>query len=350
MRCPLDRAPRRIEMLKPAVGGRFVAHTPPDALLGIQRRLIGRQILQVEPTMGRQEAPDDVAPMPTGAIDVQPQPIPSEPPAQVPEHQHEALPVPFGGSHEPVPSQQRRHPSREIEPLMMLAGRGNPQPRAPKGPPSPKARMQGKARFILKDDGLARSQGLEFFLTDAGTAWHRPSAPAGTHDWPASDETPTGASTSGLAAPSSRCQTPASSAPPVWAHPTAPAAAQRPGATAPAAAPADGEGRASVGPGGRDGAWASSSARPRRSARASTGSSSSESHPARPRSNWDAALPGPTRGRQSSGRSAPQGSPWRWPPSVPGWPRGASTLTSGVSCRQGIIGRLSMSLYLVRLY
>ena len=142
----LDRLPRRLEMFKPAVGRRFVAHTPPDALLGIQRRLIGRHILQVEPAMGLQELPDDVAPMPTGAIDVQPHPIPSEPPVQVPQHQYEALPVPLGGPHQPVPSQQRRHPSREVEPLVMLAGRGNPQPLAPESPPPPQPGVPGKGK------------------------------------------------------------------------------------------------------------------------------------------------------------------------------------------------------------
>jgi len=299
MGCPLDRLPRRLEILKPAVGGRFIAHPPPNALLGIQRWLIGRQVLQVEPGMGVQELSDDVAPMPTSAIDIQPHPIPPQSTNQMSEHHHESRAVPVGRSHQTVPSQKWRHPPREVEPFVMLAGCGNPKTLPLGSPPPSQARMQGEARLILKDDGLAPAQRLEFFLTDAGTARHPPSAPAGTHGWPASGETPTGASTSALAAPSSRCQTPASSAPPAWAHPTAREAAQRPGASAPDAAPVCGGGRESIGPVGRDGAWALPTARPRRSSRAPTGSSSCGSGPTPPQSNWDADLPALTRGRQS---------------------------------------------------
>src|SRR3989338_5942548 len=151
MGCPLDCLPSSLEILKPAVGGRFVAHTPPDALLGIQRRLIGRQVIQRKSAVGAQELSDDFALMPAGAIDVQPNPITLEPSVQVPEYHQETLAVPLGSSHQTIPPQKRSHPPREVEPLVMLAGRGNPQTLPLWGPPSSQARMQGKARLILKD-------------------------------------------------------------------------------------------------------------------------------------------------------------------------------------------------------
>mgnify|MGYP001572442175 CR=1 FL=1 len=335
---PMHRVPDGVEIVEPPVGGGFVANATPDTFLGIQRGLVARQIVQSQSRVRMEELPDRVSLMPRGAIHVEPNPVAPESAIERLEDRQEPLPIPSRGAHQAIPPQQRRHPTGEIEPLVMLAGRGNPKALAPEGPPPPQPRMTSKTRLILEDDGFVGSQGVQFFLTSAGSVGRRPDALAGTHGWPASDRIRTGASTSAPAGPSAQSRSAASDGRPAWARPIAPEGAQKLVAIAPAAEPVGLVGRESAGPVDQDGTWASTNPSPRRSSRASTGSSSSGSAPARPRSNWGAGLPGPTGGQQSSGRSVPRGSPWRWPLSAPEWPRGAATLTSVVSCSQGIMG------------
>jgi len=197
-----DCRPNGVERLKPAVGGGFVPHPAPDPLLGIQGRLVPRQILQVQPGMALQEALHLRSAMPTRAIDIQPDRVPPEPMTEMPEHHHEARAIAAGRSHQAVAAQERRHPARQIEPLAVLARGGNPHALPALGPGPAHAGVQGKAGLILKDEGLLRAQGREFFLPAAESAGPPQSAPAGRYGWPVSAGSPTGASTSGPGGPS----------------------------------------------------------------------------------------------------------------------------------------------------
>ena len=191
---PVDCRPDGIEIFEPAVGRRFVPHAAPDPLLGIQRRLITRQVVQPETEVGFQERLYLHPAVPARSIDVEPDRVPPEPAIEVAERHQEPGSIAPRRFHHAVPSQERRHPSGEIESLPVLAGGGDPQALPAFGPAPAHARVQGEAGLILEDDGLPRAQLPEFFLPLAGSGAPRWSGPAGTRDWPVSGGSPTGAS------------------------------------------------------------------------------------------------------------------------------------------------------------
>ena len=156
MRGVVDRIPDSIEVLEPAVGRRFVPNATPDSLLGIQRRLIRLQILQVQPPVRVEESSNLVPFVPRGSIDIQPHPIPLEPVVQGLQDHEESLPVASGRSDHPVTTQQGRHPSRDIEAFLMLAGGGDSKALPPRGPAPSQPRMEGKTRLILEGYPLCR--------------------------------------------------------------------------------------------------------------------------------------------------------------------------------------------------
>lgn len=79
MRRLANRIPDGMELFEPSVGRRFVPDAPPDALLGIQARLVPWQVVQAEAGMGLQEPLHLLAPMPDRPIDIQPNRVAAEP-------------------------------------------------------------------------------------------------------------------------------------------------------------------------------------------------------------------------------------------------------------------------------
>lgn len=166
--------------------------------------------------------------IPTGSIDIEPYGISSKSPIEVMKNFHETVPVSSIYTDKTITAQKWCHPACEIEPFLMLACGRNPIGFSFLCPSLTQSRMQSKSRLILKDHCLVRTQIFEFFLTCVETFW--PPLPwlEDKHNWPASDDTLTDASSSGPAGPSILFRTLFSDVPPVWDHPIENGSAQKP--------------------------------------------------------------------------------------------------------------------------
>jgi hypothetical protein len=157
--------------------------------------------------------------MPAGLIHIQPDGVALQTPIKMSQNLDKSLTItPFGLNH-PIPTQQRSHPSRNVQTFSMLAGSGHPQPLANASPTATQARMQGKPCLVLKDHCFFGTQGLKFFLKPSETAWSPPCELEDRHSRLASTGTPADASSAELASPLALGQTAALGAPPRWAHP-----------------------------------------------------------------------------------------------------------------------------------
>jgi hypothetical protein len=123
--------------------------------------------------------------------------------------------------HSPSP-QQWSHPSKQIEPLAVLTGGWDAQSLSDLRPAKPEARMQSKARFILKDYGLPSPKRSQFFLRCGEISSPPHPAPEGTNILLALIGTLIGASTVAPAGPSALFQNTSSRESPAWVHPTSP--------------------------------------------------------------------------------------------------------------------------------
>jgi len=168
--CLANSCPDGSEILKPAVGRRFVAHAAPDPLLGIQAWLVTRQVVEAETGMGLQEPLDLLPSMPAGPVHIEPDRVARQSAMEMPEGLQEPGSIAAGRFHHAVATQEGGHPPREIEPLPMLTGGGDPQALPPFRPAPAHAGVQGEPGLILEDDGLLRVQLREFFLAPAESA------------------------------------------------------------------------------------------------------------------------------------------------------------------------------------
>lgn len=130
-------------------------------------------------------------------------------------------------------TRKRCHPARNIDTMLMLAGRRNAKTLPFFGPNPPQPRMQAESGLILEDHGLPRTQILKFFLTPGETAWRPPLWLGGTYNRCVSSDTRADASSSELAEPSASSQIASSSGRPESARPNSPALVQTPGVIAP---------------------------------------------------------------------------------------------------------------------
>ncbi len=258
--------------------------------------------------------------MPSCPINIKPNHITAQTPVEMSQDLNKPFPIsPFRANHS-VASQKRRHPTRNIKPLVMLAGGRDAKRMSSLGPPPSQPGMQGKTRFILKNHRLPRTQILKFFLTRGETASLLPPGPEDTNNWPVSSDIPADASTSGPAAPSVSTRTDVLSARPRWGHPTGPGSGQIPEAIALSAVP----------PLARSGesaetaslVWACSSklSTPRHSRSLSSDSSSCASDPRPWLSSPAAVLRRLKAGLQSLIPSTPPGYSWQKLPGCPGSP------------------------------
>jgi hypothetical protein len=124
--------------------------------------------------------------MPTCSINIQPDCITAKLAIQVPQHLEEAFPVAPLRLDYTGTAQKRSNPAGNIQSFLMLAGCGNLQPLSDERPAPAKPRMQGKAAFVLKNNGFFRPQRFEFFLAPSRTSSRLRLSLGETHDWPSS--------------------------------------------------------------------------------------------------------------------------------------------------------------------
>ena len=158
--------------------------------------------------------------MPTCSVNIQPDSIAAKPVIKVLQHLQESFPVSAFRLDYPSTTKQRSHPSRNIQALLMLTGRRNSQPRTNARPASAKPWMQGKAAFVLKNNGFFRTQRFEFFLGPWQTSLRLRPSLEDTYDWLALADTQADASSTGLDGLSALSRTVAVNASPRWDHPS----------------------------------------------------------------------------------------------------------------------------------
>ena len=165
------------------------------------------------------EHPDRITPMPTCSVNIKPDGVTAKPAIEVLQHLEKTLSVAAFGLDHSCAAQKRSHPSRNIQTLLMLAGGRNLKPLSDKRPPSAKPRMQGKAAFVLKNNGFFRTQRFEFFLGSWQTSLHPRPLLGDKHGWLASTDTRVDASSTGPDGPSVLSRTGAVNESPKWGHP-----------------------------------------------------------------------------------------------------------------------------------
>jgi len=196
----LHGVPDLIEGFEPAVGGGFVTDSSPDALLHVQRGLVGGQVVQRQSWMSAQELAHGFAFVPAGAIDVEGDLIALQAPIKITQYGQKAVAVTVLGADHAMAAEQGCHPAGKIEPHTVLAGGGYAQALPAFGPAAAKTRMQGEAGFVLKHHRLVSLEQAQFFLEPAESDGCRASALAGRRGWRASCGSPVGAANSGLGA------------------------------------------------------------------------------------------------------------------------------------------------------
>lgn len=173
--------------------------------------------------------------MPTRPIDIKPDGIALQPSIEMPKHLEESLPITFACLNHAVATQQRGHPSRNVQPQPMLACGGNAQALPPFSPTPTQSRMQAKARLVLENYRLPLSQRLKFFLKAYGISGPPRFSLADKCNRLASADIPGDASTSGPALLLRLSRSAALSGSPKSAHPIALDSAQSLAATSPGA-------------------------------------------------------------------------------------------------------------------
>ena len=166
-----------------------------------------------------EELTDRITSMPTCSINIQPNSVATKLAIKVLHHLEESLSVATFGLDHSCTTQKRSYPSRNIQALLMLTGRRNLQPLSDKRPTAAKPRMQGKAAFVLKNNGFFRTQRFEFFLGSWQTSLRPRPLLGDRHDWLASADTQVDASNTELDGLSALSRTGAVNGLPKWGHP-----------------------------------------------------------------------------------------------------------------------------------
>jgi hypothetical protein len=173
----VNGVPNKIETFEPAIRRSLIPHLMPDPLLGIEPGLIRGQIPETKARMGSYKAINLLPLMPSGSVYIEPDRKASQLATQMLQASKKPFSVSVGPSDHSPSAQQRSNPSKQIQPFAMLARGRNPQPSSPLCPSYPQTRVQGKTRFVLKNDGFLRAQFPEFFLRPDESAWP-------LHSWP----------------------------------------------------------------------------------------------------------------------------------------------------------------------
>ena len=216
----LNGIPNKIESFKPTIRRGFVPNLTPDPFLGIQTRLITRQVSQAKSRMSPYKQIYFLPLMPSGSVHIKPDGIPSKSAVKILQTSKKPLSISPRPSDYPSPTQQRGYPPKQIQSLAMLARGRNAQPPPSSCPPQAQSGMKRKSRFILKNDRFLRCQPPEFFLRLHEIAWPLRSFLEDTYIPLASGDTPIGASKTEPGELSRLFQTDASDEPLRWDHPS----------------------------------------------------------------------------------------------------------------------------------
>lgn len=220
-----------VETVEPDVAGNFVSALSPNAFLLIECWLVRRQVFKVNSGMVPEKELNLLTFVPFCAIHIEVDGITSERSEHMLQDLQESLPVPLLGTYESFSPQQRGHPSRQVEPLPVLAGGRNPETLTLLGPTSAEAGMKAETGLILKDDRFVDFESAEFFLT-AGENRRRPwPVPEDKRSLPVSDCNPSDATSIEPDVPSRARQAPALDESPGSAHPRQLSAGQTPAAS-----------------------------------------------------------------------------------------------------------------------
>jgi len=219
----------------------------PDLFLGIQPRLIAREITNIESRVSLKKTGHRLSFMPSSSVHIEPDRIIAKTPVEMTQDLQEAFSISSFRTYDPEASQQGRHPARKIQPLLMLAGRRDSVGLPFLGPSPSQPWMQGEACFILENHRLPRPQVLEFFLTPDETVSLLPPGPEDKNSWLVSSDIPVDASTSGLVGFSVSPRSDALSVRLGWDRPHELGSDRRPGAIVPNAAPLPGQSLVSAG-------------------------------------------------------------------------------------------------------
>jgi hypothetical protein len=163
--------------------------------------------------------PNLVTFMPTCSVNIQPDSVTAEPPVQVLQDLEESFAVAACGLNHSCASQERRYPSGDIQPFLMLASRRDLQPFSNKRPTATKPRMHSKAAFVLKNNGFFRPQRFEFFLGPSRISSRPLPLPGDKYDWLVSADTRVDASSTEPDGPSALSRTDAVDESPRWGRP-----------------------------------------------------------------------------------------------------------------------------------
>ena len=159
--------------------------------------------------------------MPACSVHIKPDGVAFKPPIQVTKPIKESLPISSLGLNHSIASQQGGDPTRDIQPLTMLAGGWNPQTLPSFGPATAKPGMQTESGFILKNNRLSWFKRLQFFLKSSGMAVHLSTSPEYKSSSLALNDTLIDASIPASDGPSALCRNVALNALPMLAHPIA---------------------------------------------------------------------------------------------------------------------------------
>ena len=173
----MNGVPNMIETLKPTVRRGFIPHLTPDPLLGVEPGLIRRQEPETKAPMCSYKKINLLPLMPSGSVYIQPDRRAAQLATKMLQASNKSFSVSVRPSDHTPSARKRSNPSKQIQPLAMLARRRNTQPSSPSCPSYPQTRVQRKSRFVLKDDGFLRAQTSEFFLTPDESAWPLRSCP-----------------------------------------------------------------------------------------------------------------------------------------------------------------------------
>jgi hypothetical protein len=173
----------------------------------------------MEPFVGHKKLLNDLPFMPACPVYKQINLVASQTLVQVFQNLEKSFPIASVGRNHSIPAQQGSDPSREIQPSLMLAGRGHTQPLPNASPTETQTRMKAKSRLILKNHGFLWTQAFQFFLMTFETQGPHLFEPGGKHSLLSSADTLTDASNAGRASPSALIQTAVSGVRPQSGHP-----------------------------------------------------------------------------------------------------------------------------------
>ncbi len=125
---------KSVKVIKPDIFSDFVARLPPYAFLWIKCRLVRGKILQMDLGVAVEKKFNLFASMPGGPVRIEEYIVALELFQQVMQHFQESLPIAPRCSDQSLPPQEWRHPTRQIEPFVVLAIGWNPKSFALLGP------------------------------------------------------------------------------------------------------------------------------------------------------------------------------------------------------------------------